>query len=258
MYRQRVNHWSCSKFANKLRTIGGIEKPRSATMEGWNKYHTEQHQKNPVLYWVVENGLNRLQDIVYYPLDILYAVKVYLRNRFVTKTHLVVTDLEKGKWYEYDTRLLHVMFACLVNFVEIDCNYERGGKKGRFAKFISNWFVDDRSPENGVKHLQWEMSLGTESPYQSARSREMFDLYMWWTVGRPNRPDPYELVGLTELYEQDAKEEKRTGKSTLFDMSKYQSRKHLHDEASKIEQQYADEDQEMMHRLVDIRKSMWT
>jgi hypothetical protein len=53
---------------------------------------------------------------VYYPSDLLYSIKCYLRNRYVTQTHVLKSDLKKRQldftrasndWFKYSDSLVY-------------------------------------------------------------------------------------------------------------------------------------------------------
>lgn len=47
-------------------------------------------------------------------------MRCYIKNRGATKSHALTSNLERGKWHDFDTRLLHAAFDGLVNLVEIE------------------------------------------------------------------------------------------------------------------------------------------
>ena len=243
--RCRATYWSCTDFANWVRsTFGGVEKPLSATWEGWAQYKVDASAKNKVVYCLTGRGFDTLQNIVYFPYDVLDTVRYYLVNRFVHKMHYVPTKLEPGAYYDTDTRLFHGAFELLVDFSEIekawmavvfDSDGEQWEKFGypRWYRFrLLRWTRKFRSPEAGLAHLDWEMSLDNDgpegSPHQAAAAREELALYKWWKHERPARVASDDVKGLT--YEQQ----------------------------HEIDEKYYQEDEEMFIRLVKIRRSLWT
>ena len=99
-----------------------------------------------------------------------------------------------------------------------------------------------RSADLGIDHLKWGMSIVYDEqsvekddplygkPTEQAKSsKEIFELYNWWK-NRDNRPDPY---------------------------SNYKSSKDIK-ELWKTEESYDQEDEDMLIRLIKIRKHLWT
>lgn len=120
---QRGNYWSNSFFANwMLRTFakGAVPKPESATLKEWKEWRKSTQTDSPIVYWFVEELLDKLQNFINYPYDKLCDARYYLYNRFIDKKHYLKTGLKPGQWYEMDTRLLHGLFTELVDFVEIE------------------------------------------------------------------------------------------------------------------------------------------
>src|SRR5579863_546002 len=108
------NYWSCSKFADWLR---GTPKLQMGTFEEWNTWE-ESAKSKKVRYWLAEDGLDHLQDVVYWPANRIYDIRCYINNRWITKSHALTSNLKRGSWYDLDTRLLHAVFDELINFVE--------------------------------------------------------------------------------------------------------------------------------------------
>ena len=57
---QHTNYWSCSKFANWLR---GTNKLRCGTSLEWKQWNRASKEAHPFRYWLVEEGLDYLQDV---------------------------------------------------------------------------------------------------------------------------------------------------------------------------------------------------
>jgi hypothetical protein len=127
-------------------------------------------------------------------------------------------------------------------------------------------------PESGIAHLEWEMNLKNDSSYfggtddeakeyfgedynkptrQAIAAKEKWDLYLWWTVTRPNRPDPDEVSGYNELL---------NNSELYFDLDEpmTEHRKQAYAKKDELEQKYSDEDTEMLCRLMKIRGTLWT
>jgi len=116
----------------------------------------------------------------------LIALRNYVRNRWIDKTHALTSKLKRGQWYDFDERLLHCMFDGLVDFVEC---------------------------EAGMRSLEWQTTLtaGKEWHYlesdpkyndpiqQALDAKEIISLYKWWKDIRPQRPDPYDQEELDSM-----------------------------------------------------------
>lgn len=269
-----MSYWSCTKFADKLR---GTKKPNSATSKGWNIWYAAAAAAHPARYWLAETALDAIQNTINWPREQLYSAKYWLMNRFVVKTHALTSNLERGVWHEFDTRMLHGLFDTLVDHVEVECAAhhicwmkpeERAAYSPPFWAFgwckTRTW----RSASAGLDYLQWAASLEnlwgdvTDPEYglpssQALAAIETIALYTWWTTVYPNRPDPYDASGWTAICR-----EADTGLDDLFDTDKSPEKEKLMQDSLKrqaeIETQYDEEDTSMMIRLINVRKSLWT
>lgn len=245
----RYEYWHCSSFADWLRVKFGMNKNLSSgTAEEWKKWETENKEKSPIGYWIVDVLLDTLQDIVFFPSDVFEHFKLYFIHRFIDKSHYIDTKLKRGKFYEIDNKILHGMFELLVDFVEI----ENAHKYQAFANEPKK-----NNPEDGIKYLDWEISLGESSPLQSKTAAEVKELYLWWTIIRPKRKDVYEESGWDE-YDKSLKNKDEL--ITLNDNSneKQQEIIKIMDSINALEEKYKQEETEMLIRLIKIRENLWT
>lgn len=245
----RINYWSDSALADWVRSSVGMSRSICDNTKQWE---LEFKTKYPIVYNITENWIDRVQDFLLLPYDLYDRFMTYYNNRWVNQLHLLDTKLPKGKWHELDTRLLHGAFELLVDFVEVDKAYA--------YKIMNNYMhrnTHERSSELGVKYLEWEMSSQNDnattdpSTNQSVAATEQYELYKWWTVTRPNRPNPYDLSGWNE-YEQN-----NLNKLDYF-ASITPEEKVLLNKAEQIDTAYYNEDTEMLVRLMNIRSTLWT
>ena len=262
IYRSRDHYWSCTKLADWVRrTFGGIPKPNVASFEGWNRYDKDAEAKNRFVHWLTNDGFDGLQNILYFPYDVYDAIRAYFVNRFVDKTHYLQTRLPRGEYQEIETRMLHGMFETLVDFIEIEKAWMQvvfdndAWKKYGYPRWyhfrVLRWFKKFRCPQAGLDHLAWEMTLGDESPYQAKAAREQLELYTWWKHDRPKRPDPEDASGWGHWCE-------CFGFGSKLTEAEKEVQKSLIERYADIEEQYHKEDEEMLIRLVKVRRSLWT
>ena len=115
---QRFVYWSCTKFTRKIRALFNNKvdpKPSFGTSEQWDDYKKAYSKLERI-----DDMLDFIQNVIYYPLDILNRIRIYLDNIWY-QTHTAKTTLEKGKWYDTDTRLFYCVFGLLEQFVEGEC-----------------------------------------------------------------------------------------------------------------------------------------
>lgn len=253
MIKSRINYWSCSKFADWVR---GEKKPLALEWGKWDDWHEDLDKRRPIRHFIAEEVLDRIQDFFYFPLDLWRTVDAYWHNRFVSKTHCLKTDLKPGRFYDLDTRILHGLFNELKEFVEVDLG-------GYYAILGEGDFKtrNGRCPEAGIAHLEWAMSLKMDEAHgvskkskkygkptrQAEVAKETIELYRWWE-SRESRPDPKEVSGWTKSCE-------ASGYKMLDDSDKEGIKAFKKMEA--IERKYDQEDDEMLHRLIEVRRGLW-
>jgi hypothetical protein len=237
--RSRFNYWNNNKFADLLR---GTPKPLALEWDAWEKWHDDAKQSHPCRYWLAENLLRNIQNIVSWPLDAIHTIRVYTRNRFIDKTHYLKTGLKAGTYYDLDERILYGLFNELVDLVEIE--YAHLSKWNENKKYK---FVRGRCIEAGIDYLNWASALrysvkdgllkedkliGEPTP-QAKAATKVLELYNWWK-NRPNRPDPH----------------------TVFTKEAYGKKYYL--KIHKMEKDLYQEDNKMLIELIKIRDHLWT
>ena len=122
-----------------------------------------------------------------------------------------------------------------------------------------------------MNYLQWASTLTNAEfleedqkhlavpTYQATTAKEIIELYNWWKVIRPLRKDASDISGWSAYCDQD-----KDLDDMLISMTKEKTDeekaevKRMIDMMNDIEKQYDDEDEEMMIRLIKIRKGLWT
>lgn len=273
------NYWSCSPFANWLR---GTAKPSSATGRGWREWKTAAQARHPIRYWIVEEGLDAVQNFVNWPADRWNDVRYYINNRWITRSHALTAhprDIRPGNWCDVGNRFLPCLFNELVDFVEVEQAWHHvAWDEAARAKFAVPWhrrwfrFRTWRSAEAGLAYLDWAGSLKLdthmgvdpgsaeygEPTHQALAAREIKELYMWWREIYPNRPDVHDASGWSEYCEM-----RRNKGYEILDLedkteAEAEQCKTALDRSHEIEAAYEAEDEAMMIRLIRIRDSLWT
>jgi hypothetical protein len=278
----RNHYWTCSKFADWIR---GTAKLKAGTSEQWDEWTTAAQMKHNFRYWLAEEGLDYLQKIVFWPTDKLYAIKYYINNRFVTRTHALTAharDIKPGEWRDVGNRFLPCLFNELQDFVEIELAWSHiawSNKEDRekyAAPFwATGWFRwrTWRCPQAGLDNLDWQRALrwkedevgkdfkglGQLTP-QAVKAQELLELYKWWTEVYHNRPDPHDASGWSAYCE--ASRLANGGKFNWSGRDKTPELKKMsttaHKQLRKIEAAYEKEDTDMMIRLIKVRHGLWT
>ena len=243
-----------------LRQKLAVNKPYALEWGQWDIWMKDFKKSRPYAFFLTETLPDWIENVAYYIPTPISDIQYYIRNRFIRKTHVLPTGFKPGEYYDLDERILHGVMTALVDYVEIELAYKSRWCKTEESK-KAKW-KNGRCPEIGLAHLTWEMTLDDpalekyeRSTHQAVVAREVKAIYDWYKA-RPNRPDPYDASGWTEICD-----EKRNGgigfmqKGTPeFERRKNNSLKLLR----KIEAQYEKEDQQMLIRVIKIRRSLWT
>ena len=255
------------KFFRYLRKKFGIEKPKALEWGGWKKWEADLKAQHPYGYFFTETLPDFLSNVYDALTSPYYDALYYIRNRFIRKCHVLPTGFKPGQYHDLDSRMLHGLMQALVDFVEVE--------KAHMHRWLSTVkdkqykFKNGRCAEAGLDYLRWEMSLThkdwleeddpnyNKPTAQALNAMEIYSIYHWWKNVYPNRVDPMEASGWSALCDRlDAE-----GKS-MFDKNETAEDRKEKDRTlkklSKIEKQYEKEDEEMMIRLIIIRKSLWT
>lgn len=261
----RARYWSNSNLAHNIYEKIGIPKPHSATCEEWDEWTTNAETNHPVAHWVVDKLFDGVQNALSFPYDVLNEIRTYLRNRYVLKTHLIETGLKLGEWHEVETKMLQGCFGLLVDFVECQkANMHvwtmKESDKPMWRRFPLLRWGQYRSKEDGITYLKWEMSLIDDGipSQQAVNATAIYQLYTWWTEVRPQRKDPYELSGwnrFEELHPRDTSVFRLSSNRTPEEQAELGD---IFKRVSIIEEQYRQEDDEMLTKLVQLRRSLWT
>jgi hypothetical protein len=257
---------------NKIRESMKWDKPVALQWHEWDEWEAKMRKERPFAYWINETMPDFFGDIrktITKPFnDLRYAIRVRVFDRY----HVIPTGLKPG-YADGDTRMLHGMFNLLVDFVEVEKAWmhvvfdREAQKRFKHPWWSLGWtrFRAFRDPAAGLAHLQWEMTLDDpnldeyqRSSHQAQAAREIWELYHWWKEVRPNRPDPHDAGGWSEYCDS----RRQAGKHMLdmrHDSEEEEQRcRTALDLSHKIEQEYDQEDEDMLIRLVKIRRSLWT
>ena len=275
-------YWTCSKFADWVR---GTPTLKAGTADDWDAWEVKARVKK-FRYWLAEDGIRTVEDIVCYVPDKLHSIKYYVNNRWVTKTHALTAnprDIKRGAWRDVGDRFLPCLFNELQDFVETELAWWHivWADKETRAKYDTPWYASGwwrwrvwRCPQAGLDNLDWQRSLvfdddwmdksdpsyGKPTP-QAVKAQEILDLYKWWTEVYHNRPDPMDASGWSQ-YCDDCSTELGGGVMSMFKDHDNKALKKRGDKAhklmNKIEAQYEKEDEQMMIRLIRVRHGLWT
>lgn len=224
------------------------------SLRHFGRLHDRMKQKFPKRYWLLE----KIPQYFYIIVDDFY-VKPYhwFTYRFFNQYHELKLGLSPG-YRDPDTRILHANFQVLVEYIEKDLatNFyyserfktRKNKKRLSITRFFPQPRKNIRRPEDGLKYLDNQISTNLPSPFRMGTSHtfgftpaevateEKF-LYLWWTRYRPQRLQ-YDSP-LCREYKRLSNDDR------------------MSDAYDNAESFYEDEDQEMLKRLVEIRRWMW-
>jgi len=273
----KSQYWVNGNFAGWIR---GTPKIEIGTSEEWEDWKNKAQSQHPIRYWIAEEGLDKLQKIVYYIPEKLNDLRYYINNRWVSHSHQLTAhsrDIKPGQWQDVGNRFLPCLFNELVDFVEVEqawyhCMWSDEAR----IKYSVPWWRSGwlrlrtwRCPEAGLDYLNWASSLTnkefiedgeTEEPtYQAKAAKEIIELYTWWTTTYRNRPDPYEASGWRDYCDKQRTEngDGWLGRSLKTSEDEELSRKIL-SALHATEEAYEQEEEEMMIRLIKVRQGLWT
>ena len=229
----------------------------------WDDWEKDTKAAHPIGYWMTEKLPRHLERIPEIFIDPIHKIRYYWRNRFWRKTHVLPTGFKPGEYHDLCERMLHGLFESLVDFVE----QEKARAQILWGDDSEQYkWVKGRCPEAGLAHLKWESKLDdpANSEYaehntrQAHVAREIISLYTWWKHVRPHRPDVYEASGWSAYCRET---EEKYG--CMFDERNPRSAedeqrgREILKKCTAQEEAEIDEDQKNLHRLIDIRLSLW-
>ena len=215
-------------------------------MEQWDRHERLMKAWFPIRWFFFDSIPNVWRRRISGPWS---RFKDWFRYRIFDRYHVVVIDTKPG-YMDPDERMLRANFQILTDFVEIElASFHRVSQEAdsnvawwkRARKlFRRNRRQRHRDPESGIAYLDWE--IADTGGHQAHAAAEKKDLYLWWTVERPNRFDLYTDPHLG-WKENDANDD---------------FLKHDYTLVHNCEAIYEEQDQEMLIRLMKIRRSLWT
>jgi hypothetical protein len=261
----------------KIKTKGlyKLKKPLALSATGWTNWDAIAKKTHPIRYYLSEKLSYKISALTRY---YIHEPLNWVRYRTYNRYHRVNTGLPPG-WQDVDNQMLYVNFTMLVDFIEIEkasCMLWTDGEVDTHKWYQKGPFNNWRDADLGIKHLRWEMSLTRGEDYglkegdegfgemtrQAKSAKEQLELYTWWKVVRPLRGDSMDVSGLTEWYENNRIE----GLGVMSAIARYDKArsesestyKEIQDLHTKTEEDYIQEDIDMLIRLIKIKQTLWS
>jgi hypothetical protein len=132
-------------------------------------------------HWL-DDFLNGVQNAIYMPLDFIHSIHIYLHNRFKTKTHVLVSNLEKGVWHDYSERIVTVISDSFIDWMETEyCGCDKFDADKLIKKHL--WEVNLKYDESMCVEVD-DPLFGTPTR-QATKAKTLFEIYQYWKYQRP-------------------------------------------------------------------------
>jgi hypothetical protein len=250
----------------KIRTFKrwmAFDPPSALSSNGWNSFNSEFKKVAPIRWWFHRDA----KKIFVYPVSFRYRrMMEWIHYRTTARRyHIIKTGLTPG-YYDVSTMMLHANFTVLKDFVEIEQAWMQScSEKNRislWARYVPFYriFFPFRRPDLGIEYLNWCMTLDDPSlpvheraDQQATDARETWALYDWWVNKRPVRKE-IDIMSYRRLMSD----------VDIFDTnidtnsSEYKGWFESMEARDKQQEEWDDEDEQMLIRLIKIRKRLWT
>jgi hypothetical protein len=145
---------------------------------------------------------------------IIQSIRRKIKRTLYPHTTITLYGLDRGFWYDTDTRMFHAMFELLAEYVENECAWMETISTetySRWDRFKQYWFPRKwrmaSSRALAMKHLTWASELIDEQGERSEQARhaqKVIRLYTWYMDEFPTMVDPYESIKDPEFLFVDA------------------------------------------------------
>lgn len=164
--RTRMSYWAHSNLVSWMMPEESKE-PKSFT--NMDEMMACLNTKDPL----AERIIDKLQDIIMFPADLTYSIKIYFKNS-KGNTHVLDGGLEKGQWYDLTYRIPHCLFSELEKFIEKEKGLETHEWEMKLT-YDEDWGVE---PDN--------LKYGTLTP-QALTAIEQNEIYKWRKVNKDRK-----------------------------------------------------------------------
>jgi hypothetical protein len=207
------------------------------TAEEWISYEERAKTNCPKLV--------KLRDFIddvesfFYRLKLRYYLdpKFYLKNIFEHPMWFVrAKTLKVGQWVDADTRILHINMQMLVDFIE----GEKDGKPWEIEEYEKDLAEPEGEDAYGIDRSQYDDMLTA------------WEIYTWW-----KSYDNYEKE-IDAIYASIPNGDPKKGVMYGFTSERLSSKTEFFDAINAKEAEREEMEQEMLFKLMTIRKSLWT
>lgn len=169
--RTRMSYWSQSNLVSWMMPEES-KGPKSFT--NMDEMLTRLNTKDPL----AERIIDKLQDVVMFPVDLYHSIRIYFKNS-KGNTHVLDGGLEKGQWYDLTYRIPHCLLYELEKFIE----KEKGLEVHEWEKtltFNEDWGVKPDDEKYG------------KLTHQALAAIEQDAIYQWWKENKGKKDIDFE------------------------------------------------------------------
>lgn len=170
--------WSLSKFGDWLRDRFGCEKmPPYATSDEWHQWNARNC--NNIGYKLAES-LDTIRSVVMWIPDSIESTRCYIRNRFITKTHTLRTNLPPGRWYDLDIRIPNAIFYELYRFVCDEMGATWFSQNTELGRKEFSLIADSDRLSMGMKMLDLQVEWNRDEGLKYQQFEKVIEIVNWW------------------------------------------------------------------------------
>jgi len=255
-----------TRVVKYIRNLFSLNKPTAATWDDWEKWRETAQKEHPIVYWVTEKLPRKLEWVTNHTVGYFEDASTYIINR-KCQTHCLPSRLKVGRNHSFETRVLYSLFDTFNDNIErgeayfetTAYNESTGTREDQVPWYQDIFFKPWRSPELGRQHLKTMLAedMDAEAKYTTF---EKIVLYSWWNEIYPNRGDAIVESGLAQFL--DEMRDKYDTKN-LFSFRKILNQEEqakydlFNRRVDEIEKQWEKEEDEMLHRLISLRRKLW-
>jgi hypothetical protein len=242
--------------------------PGALSSKGWRLFKTEFKERAPIRYWFSNTAYRKYVLPVKWKYEAVYN---WIRYRTRDRYHKLDIGLPPN-YYSVETQMMHVNFNLLKDFVECELAWHTyaWSDEAKFAgwwhripfySYFKQWFRPFRSREWAFRYFEWASKLDDPSlpptqrcDHQAIAAREICALYIWWVDTVPSR----------KLHELPTFSDQGLGDMSILDSDfdkneeDYKEYEKINELNRALEKEWEKEDEEMLIRLVKVRKELWT
>lgn len=159
------------KYFKQFKRWMGYNPPPFATTDGWEEFEQEFRKNAPIRYFINENctKLGRIKNRIAH-------VKSRLRNRYISKTHILNMErVSKGTYYDSSEILKFAIFQVIIDFVETDL-----AQWSDEYKHSRNPFASVKpSSIDGIRVIEQNIYSDDMNDERKQFYKDLLEVYMW-------------------------------------------------------------------------------